>query len=766
MSTVDRSPEARRLTGEGGSRLAPWLVLALAVVAALATQPPAAAGDESCASGTRAPARTTAVLRSALASSRDVLGERLLASPAGPTYDGVRRLLPNLWYARGHGGGALTRSGAYYLTFAYPGSLYGEKAFGLHVADGSEILVRRTDGPALRVLVGRRPELYGSCLSRLGGPQLADGWLPILRTTYVDADGVRYAQESFVGRLPGVAPVVSLVRLAVDTRPSGRPALVRFVASPGERRLLVPGPGGKRAGNELRYRVDGTAVIDVGWLHRPAAGVAIDENAYLAARSAIQELWRQQLAHATTFVLPERRVADAYRSALVQQRILTWRYSVGNPYEELSFAEALDAATVIGRLGLGDVSEAILRFAARRLPVRYSSWRAGALLGAAAAETQLGEPLPQPVERTLERALHRLESQVFRRGGSGLLDREAFSSDVRRRVVGLHGQAVAWQGLLWMSRAWSRQERPRLAARAARVATRLERALRAAIAASERRLPDGSLFVPAALLDGDRPFDRVTASRDGSYWNLVLPYALASGILPADGPRAQGIWRYLQLHGARLLGLVRADAARLYQDDTHPASGFDQVYGLEMARFLADADLPDQLVLSLYGTLAGAMTRNTFVAGEAGTVVPLHGDRLGSMYLPPNAGTSTAFLETLRLALVHERRGSRGEPIGLDLAFATPRAWLSDGRTIRALQAPTSFGPVSYVIRRRGDAVQVDLDAPAAPDLRLRLRLPRGLRIERVETAGRRLTFDPVSGTIRLPSGARGALRLVARLGR
>ena len=316
-----------------------------------------------------------------------------------------------------------------------------------------------------------------------------------------------------------------------------------------------------------------------------------------------------------------------------------------------------------------------------------------------------------------------------------------------------------------MSRAWSRQERPRLAARAARVATRLGRALRTAIVASERRLPDGSLFVPAALLDGDRPFDRVTASRDGSYWNLVVPYALASGLFRADGRRAQGIWQYLQLHGARLLGLVRADATRLYRDDPYPASGIDQVYGLDMARFLADADLPDQLVLSLYGTLAGAMTRDTFVAGEAGTVVPLRGDRLGSMYLPPNAGTSTAFLETLRLMLVHERRGSRGEPAGLDLAFATPRAWLSDGRTIRVLRAPTNFGPVSYVIRRRGDAVQVELDVPPAPSLRLRLRLPRRLRIERVETAGRRLTFDPASGTIRLPSGGRGTLRLVARLG-
>ncbi len=54
----------------------------------------------------------------------------------------------------------------------------------------------------------------------------------------------------------------------------------------------------------------------------------------------------------------------------------------------------------------------------------------------------------------------------------------------------------------------------------------------------------------------------------------------------------------------RVLGLVRANAARLYLGEPLPASGIDQVYGVEVARFEADADLPDDIVLSLYGTLA------------------------------------------------------------------------------------------------------------------------------------------------------------------
>jgi hypothetical protein len=764
-----RSPDCLRLTGgrriraqQGSRRLTTCAPAVLAALAALALAPHAAAGVHN---GCATPAPPTSTLRSALASGRDVLGERLLRSSAGPTYRGVRRLLPSLWYARGRGGTTLTRSGAYYVTFGYPGSLYGEKAFGLHVADGSQVLVRRSTGPALSVVVGRRPELFGSCLPRLGGPHLAEGWLPILQTTYVDADGVHYAQESFVGRMPGVASAVSLVRLSVDARQSERPAIVRFVAARGERSRLLPGPGGVLVGDELRYRVAGTAVIHVGWLHRQTAGATVDEGTYLAARASVRGLWQEELTEATSLELPERRVVDAYRNALVQQRTLTWRYSAGNPYEELSFAEALDSATVVGRLGREDVAEAILRFAARRLPVRFSSWRAGALLTAAAAHVQLGGELPQHVQGTLVYALRRLESQILRGDRSGLLEREAFSSDVRRRVIGLHGQAVVWQGLRWMSRAWARLERPRLAARAARAATRLEHGLRAAIAGSERRLPDGSVFVPAALLDGGRPFDRLTASRDGSYWNLVAPYALASGLMRPHGRRAKGVWRYIQRHGGRLLGLVRADARRLYRGQVRDDTGIDQVYGLEVARFLADADLPEQLDLSLYGTLAGALTPGTFVGGEASTVVPLDGARRGALYLPPNGGTNTTFLETLRLTLVHERRNGRGVPVGLDLAFATPRSWLRPGATIDVRDAPTSFGPVSYSIARRGEEVRVTVDRPAVADVRLRVRTPTSRRIGSVELAGHSLPFEPASGTVRLPSGS-GPVELVVRLRR
>src|SRR4051795_4928062 len=144
----------------------------------------------------------------------------------------------------------------------------------------------------------------------------------------------------------------------------------------------------------------------------------------------------------------------------------------------------------------------------------------------------------------------------------------------------------------------------------------------------------------------------------------VVPDALASGFFAPRGARAAAIERYLLLHGSRILGLVRAGAYRL-----RPAgsllSGTDQVYGVNMSRFLADTDDPDQLVLSLYGTLAAALTPGTYVSGEAASLGPIQSG-YRAMYLPPNAAGSATFLETLRLTLVHETRARNGEPNGLE----------------------------------------------------------------------------------------------------
>ena len=685
-----------------------------------------------------------------LASGRDVWGERLLQAPNGPTYAAARRFLPPLLYAVGHGGSPLTASGVYYLPFTLPLSVGGPRGFGLHVADGSQIIVRHVGGPSVTVFVGAHgSERFGSCLGRLQSPRLAGGYLPVLEVAYRDGAGVRYTQESFVGRLPGRRSLVSFIRVNADAHGSTTGAALRLVSSAGR----VSG---------LRVPRGQSAELDAAFVHDGARLVRIGAAAYESALNDVAGFWQKALAAAPSFVVPDADVMNAERALEIDELAMTWRYSVGNVYEELSYVEALDVAEVMAGYGYFDVARQILRFTLKRLPVRYTNWRAGERLVAGAQYYRLSGDRRYVAEETpgLRAVVDQL-GRALAANGTGLLPRERYSSDIADQVLSLQGQTLVWQGLVQMGQVWAETGRPELAVRCRFVAARLAAGLRLAVRASEQRLADGSLFVPASLLSGGRPFAHLTASRDGSYWSLVAPFALASGFFASQGAEANGLLRYLLLHGARLLGLVRAGAYRLAGSDPS-ASGTDQVYGTNVARFLADNDQPDQLVLSLYGTLAAAMTPGTFVTGEAASVTPLGGKFFRTMYLPPNNDGAASFLETLRLMLVHEARGVDTLPRGLELAFATPRSWLRRGKSIVVHNAPTSFGPVSYSIERDEDDVHVTVCLPSSPTLasvRLRLRLPAGERMARVELAGRRVGYDARTGTIDL-SGRSGTLEL------
>jgi hypothetical protein len=181
-------------------------------------------------------------------------------------------------------------------------------------------------------------------------------------------------------------------------------------------------------------------------------------------------------------------------------------------------------------------------------------------------------------------------------------------------------------------------------------------------------------------------------------------------------------------HGSRFLGMPRTYARTVYGE---AAAGLAQVYELGFSRFLADNDESDQEVLSLYGMLAGGMT-STYVSGEAVSLLPVDGRYDRSMFMPPNSGANASYLETLRLLLIHERRDPLGTPTGLDLAFATPRAWLADGKQIDVQNAPTTFGPVSFTLERSGSAIDGTLVVPAHAHVRFRLRVPAGQRLLRV----------------------------------
>jgi hypothetical protein len=725
-------------------------------------------------------AYTDAVL-GALASGQDVWGNDVLASPEGPTYAGIHRYLhPLLGVGRpaGLGPRRLTDSGVYYLAFGQPRGNGGAGQVQLHVADGSQIVSQLADGPSLTVSVGRHArERYGTCLSRLSTPRLADGYLPVLETSYVDARGVRYKQESFAARIPQTRALVSFVRLIVDpTKAKVAAAVVRFTPSvhlkrvgsqlrQGTRARVLFSNGARFDARGLEYVLHRRRTIYVAWLDgaRRTRPFVLGRSSYLHARHSLSAYWAKRLASNAQLVVPEQRVYDAERNLLIQNMLLSWRYSLGNSYGRFSW-ELMDVAEVMGAYGYNGIERTILK-AAGHAPTYFPNRATGERMTVSADYFRRfrDEAYVRQVTPALRRTVEAFAQQIAA-DPHGLLRRERFGSDIADPIYGLHAQALALQGLWSMVPVWQQTGYPALAAEAADVAARLQSSLRAAVSSSERYLPDGSLFVPIALVDGlEQPYDKLTATKRGAYWNLVMPYALASGFFRPGSAESSAILRYLLDHGGRFLGLVRFAPHTGVTNPGYQKPGTDDVYGTNVARFLADNDQPEQLLLSLYGKLAAGMTQNTFVSGEGSTVGPVKGQYYRSMHRPPNSANNAFFLETLRLTLVHETTDSTGQPQGLELAYSTPRDWLEQSKQIAVRGMRTSFGPLTYTIDSAADAVHAQLDVPTGftGPLRLRLRLPDGQRIAAVSVNGTPWYAFAGPETIDL-SGLTGHLDIVA----
>ena len=318
----------------------------------------------------------------------------------------------------------------------------------------------------------------------------------------------------------------------------------------------------------------------------------------------------------------------------------------------------------------------------------------------------------------------------------------------------MSGQIEAVEGLLAIGRVWSSTGYPEEAEQARTIGVGIGQALRPAVGRGSKRLRDGSLFVPDQLASA-APFARLTASRDGSYWNLVMPYAFASGWFAAHSQASRGILRYLLQHGSRLLGVPRTYARTVYGDV--PGAGLAQVYGLSMSRFFADNDQPDQLVLSLYGMLAAGMTADTYVSGEAVSVLPVrrrlrtvdvHAAELRRERLVPRHAARAARARAAWAA----RRAGGARPRVLDAARVARRrtgdrrAWCAD--ELRQGDATRSTGHGSHVEASSCSRRTRALPTAAATSRGRAARAASGRLDDRTATAAGRST----SATAAVPS--------------
>jgi hypothetical protein len=749
----------------------------------------------------------------ALRSRRDRWGEEQLSQAGGPTYERVEPYLVPAWWAVGQVGDGtrakvrrLTRSGAYYLPLGQPAGPPERRGVALHVADGSEIISNRVGRRGMTISVGATgTEPFGRCVGRIEGPDLGEGYLPILQVGYRDPRGVRYRQESLATFIPGTERLASFVRIGVTRAELGTASTrIRFdicdcpLTREGDRLVSGPethlyfSPGANLSEGVLTYDLDLSDGAEAFvYVVRPIVPQALPrlaagEEAHDTARLATREYWRRRLTGAATFSVPEPRVMNAQRNLLIQNLLMGPRYSIGNAYEQFFQPESADALETIARYGFTRTYRGWLRYLLHRSKGRNRrNWEIGEKLLRAADYWWLTRDGAFVDETIPTHAAFAADLADQRRDDAhGLLEKQQYSSDISTKVHGLHQLARAAYGLKAIVAVWRRTGHTRLARTHGPVARDLDRALRRAVAAAAVELRDGSLFTPVALGDEARPYGALTHSRQGGYWNLVAPFAFASKLYEPRGEQASRTIAYLRRHGSRLLGTVRARRG-----------GINDVYGLEQAKFLADNGHADDLVLGLYGNLAHARARGTFIAGEATNIGPLaqrwpslYGacttrprcsragtasswadhDRFRALYNPPNGANNATFLWILRAMLVHELSGDAHVPNGLQLAFATPRGWLEDGKRIAVQGAPTPFGRVSYEIRSRlrHGLVTAVVHTPRRDDphpLILFLRVPDGARLASVTVNGvAHGRFDPRRQLIDL-TDLGGTIRVVAR---
>jgi hypothetical protein len=761
-----------------------------------AADPAAPAGP----AGTGLPALTPeykSAVGAALESKPDLWGNQLLALPEGPTYENIKDFLKPLMYAvQPATEGPQSPTGVHYLPFGMPSGLSGRGAIALHVADGSQIMTNRWNYRNTQIFVGDGTERFGATIGRLDGPVLYRGYLPVLEVGYQDAAGVRYTQESFATFLPGTQQLASYVKITAAASGGATRATVRLheycgvngcglsVAGNslvlGNNTYLFFSPGASFDGTDLDYTLDLSAGDATVYLVRvneaaPTAAVTADAAGHAAALARTADFWDGRLAQAAVVDVPEPLVGNATRNLLIQNLLATWRYSLGNDYEAFYQPESSDTVETLGHFGFTDVYRSALQdLLPKSKGANRRNWEIGTKLYHAADYYHLTRDTSL-LEQNETTYLGYLEDLIAQHAAdpNHLLERQQYSSDIKNGVYGLHQIGVAHHGAQAIAEVWRILGRTDLADRYSAFAADLFDHYLAAARASQVALPDGALFTPVELLDGTQPWDPITGTTLGGYFNLTAYYGFAARVYEPGSDEARRTIQYMLGYGSRLLGLLRArDSA----DDT--------VYEVEQLKFLADNDEADQIVLTFYGKLAHGMTRGTFVAGEshnigpiltkwpscrgqAGCVPPRVADGwtpdeyYRAMYLPPNTANNTTFLQALRLMLVRTATDGGDLPRGLNLAYATPRGWLATGKTIRIANFPTEFGSLGYQITSQLDRHQVHavVDVPdrdPVQSLTLRLRVPKGYGMVEVRVNGRDWqAFDPAAETVDL-SGLAG----------
>jgi hypothetical protein len=205
------------------------------------------------------------------------------------------------------------------------------------------------------------------------------------------------------------------------------------------------------------------------------------------------------------------------------------------------------------------------------------------------------------------------------------------------------------------------------------------------------------------------------------YYGLFGCMVLETKFLPASDERFRLMTDLMEQRGGFLMGMCAFGAK----------GGIDHAFTYGYWMNCLERGEVERVLLGFYGSLAYGITRTTY-----GGVEMTNAFTGTNAHTIPHLRSGTQQLRLLRNMLVRED-GDR-----LILAQAAPQHWLTDGKQVAVLDAPTHFGTVSYTIDSHvGDGrIDVKLDPPRRrpPDsVVLHLRHPAKAKIQGVSVDGK-----------------------------
>lgn len=672
----------------------------------------------------------------ALNSKFDLWGEAARRQPNGPNYEFFAPLLPPLRYVN-----------ADFHHYPIVLSASGAPVKARLISNGSGVNLRggarswNDVGTPIIFRVGSDELRFGEFPERLNGPHYAEGWLPIVEFDY-EHGGVRIEQESFASVTPALAEHgVVLVRFRLAKGEKGAvaiqvdsklPTIVQQNSLRDEQgRVLVWfDPAWKWQRQRLVANLTDKNSVTLAITTTPmeaATPSPLAEGGFTSQREMSMKTWKEIARRGMQLSVPEPIVMNAWRSLLLGTHALIrsnrMHYSAGNQYDKLYQAEGCDALHTLLWWGHEVRPLAISQLDFTRKGLEFHQAGHKLQLMAHLRDYTRDDAFIREMRPRWEKEISLIVNS--RTNAEGLFPREQYCGDIPTPVFSLNSNAKAWRALRDFSATLNAMGEGNEARRLATIATEFKQRILAAVAKSTR--PETPDFVPIALSGEEEPYDMITGTKMGSYWNLMANYVLGTGILPA--PRERGLLEYLQQHGGLIMGMTRSRPGVSFWTSPHSAN---PLYGTRYALTLLRRDEPERALVSFYGMLAQGFTRDTFIAGEGGSLTPL--DTHGRLfYCPPNSAGNAHFLTMLRHLLVQEWSLPAGRPDILHLAFATPKRWMEDGKEIKVERAPTAFGELAFSLRSRLSAGEVvaDITPPQRKPLKtlLRVRVPDGWQV-------------------------------------